>query len=261
MTMQRITILGFCSTLAVLGSACDLGEKSIGNDTGADLGEEGDGDGEGEGDGDGDGDGDASGYCGEQTVSILDDLDATLAHFDASPNDYIAMSEGTYVGQFTWMSNDGPRTVEHAGTMSPLTIEIVYEGEVRLTEVELIGQFPGGELGGEPCGNRLEFDVSLLFATEDGLFVEAMIVPLRVFSHGESSHPSFYFSLDFDDFSGSLALDDFAFNDGEITDLILSGSFADGLVEGGLGMEVIFMDWIGFGSIAQFEAARQSPSP
>src|SRR5690606_23495319 len=98
MTFHRITILTTCLSLTVLGSACDPGDKN--SDTNAD--ETGD-PGEGEGDGDGDGDGDnndgdegedQAGYggdCGEEVVSVVEDLGAALPGFDGPVNDYLAL--------------------------------------------------------------------------------------------------------------------------------------------------------------------------
>lgn len=270
MTLHRITILCSCAILSVLGTACDLGEKSIGNDTGADQGEMGDGDGDnGDGDGDGDpgdgdGDGDPTGQgdgdCGEETVTIIDDPNATLPGFDGVVADYLGMIEGTFVGQFEWLPNDGPTMIEHAGTMSPLTVTVSHDGgEIRLTEVELVGEFPNGNNGGVPCSNILEIDVTLGFATEDGLFAETFMVPISISSVTDDQFPSLpgiYFPLDMAALDGSLALDDFAFEDGEITDLVLTGNFEGNAVSGGLMMEVLFMDWVGFGSVAGFEATR-----
>jgi len=154
------------------------------------------------------------------------------------------------------LPNDGPVTIDHAGTTSPLTVTVTYDGgEVRLTEVELLGQSPGEAV--EPCGNELEIDVTLEFATEDGLFAETFAVPLLANSHSEGPQPSFYFPLHLEAFVGQLALDDFTYEDGEINELTLMGQFEDGLVQGGLGMEVLTMDWVGFGSVAGFEAVRE----
>jgi hypothetical protein len=256
MSLHR-TILLLMPWLAL--SACDLGDKSIGNDTGADQGD-GVGDGDGDGDGDsGDGDGDPGpGACGEETTSIVTDPNAALPGFAATPTEYLADIEGTFLGEFVWNPNDGPREVAHAGTMSPLTITVTYEGgEMRLTEVERVGQPPNGELEGEVCSNILELDVRLDFVTDDGLFAEAFQVPISIASHASPSLPGFYFSLDMNALQGQLSIDDFSFTDAEITDLILTGEFAGDAVAGGLSMDVLWMDWVGFGGIASFEATRE----
>lgn len=258
MSSHRLVLSRVCLALLALGSACDLGDKSIGNDTGADQGDpddSGDGDGDANDNGDGDGDGDPGGSCGAETLSIIDDLDDELPAFGATVNDYLALVEGTFLGDFSWLPNDGPLTVEHAGTTSPLTVTVTYEGgEIRLTEVELLGQSPGDPP--EVCGNRLEIDVTLGFATEDGLFAESFAVPLLINSHSEEPQPSFYFSLDTEALDGQLSLDDFEYQNGEITDLVLMGNFDGGLVQGDLFMEVSTMDWVGFGTVASFEAIR-----
>src|SRR5690606_25847411 len=121
-------------------------------------------------------------------------------------------------------------------------------------EVERVGEYP--DEGVFLCGNQLEIDVNLTFETQDGLFDEAYDIPLRINSHSESSQPEFDVSLGLDGFNGSLALDDFAFQDGELTDLVLHGNFDEGLLQGGLSMEVLIMDWVGFGVVANFDANR-----
>jgi len=261
MTFHRITTLTSCLTLTLFAAACDVGDKN--DDAAANDDETGD-PGEGNGDGDGDGDGeDQAGYggdCGEETVSVVEDLGAALAGFDGPANDYIAQLEGTFAGDFSWMPDDGPVTNEHAGTSSPLTMTVTYEGgEVRLTEVELVGQPPQGglELEGGVCSNILEVDVTLGFATEDGLFAEAFEIPVRIYSDSEYAKPGFYFSLDMAALEGQLALADFSVDDGTIRDLVLIGEIDGDNAHGSLNIEIGTMDWVGFGSIASFETIRQ----
>jgi hypothetical protein len=256
MTLHRTTLFTTCLTLTLLGTACDLGDKSLGNDTGADQGETGDPN----GDGDGDTDGTEAGYggdCGEEVESIIEDPNAPLPGFDSAAADYIALIEGTFVGSFSWLPEDGPVTVEHAGTTSPLTMTVSYDGgEIRLIEVELLGQPPQGE-GIEACGNILQIDVVLGFETEDGLFSESFEVPITINSSSDPIDPSFYFSLDMEAFQGQLALDDFTVDMGEVSDLVLIGGFDGDIATGSLNIEILTMDWVGFGSIAGFEATRQ----
>jgi hypothetical protein len=253
MTLHRFTILPLFATLTLLASACDLGEKSIGMETGADNG-----DGDGDATGDGDGDGDGVGACGEETLTIITDHAAALPHFDLVVEEYITIGEGTFLGDFSWLPNDGPLTNAHAETSSPLTMTVTYDGgEVRLTEVEYAGEFPNGQLGGIPCSNTVEIDVTLDFATEDGLFAESFEVPIRVYSHDEFSWPGFYFSVDLDAQQGDLAVEDFVYEDGNIEDFILIADFGDDTITGSFNIEVRFADWVGFGTIGQFSANRQ----
>jgi hypothetical protein len=259
MTLHRITILTSCLTLTMLGTACDLGDKSIGNDTGADQGETGD-----PGDGDGDTEGNEAGYggdCGEEIETVINDLDAALAGFDSVAADYIALVEGTFVGEFSWLPEDGPVTVEHAGTTSPLTMTVTYEGgEIRLIETELVGQPPQGDGGleeGDVCSNILLIDFKVDFVTEDGLFAESFEIPITFLSHSELSTPSYYFTLDMDAIQGELALDDFVVDQGEVSALVLTGQFDGDVANGSLNIEILTMDWVGFGSIAGFDATRQ----
>ncbi|MFO7567991.1 MAG: hypothetical protein R6X02_35445 [Enhygromyxa sp.] len=265
MTWHRITPLISCLTLSVLGSACDLGDKSIGNETGADQGELGDTDDEGdEGDeADGEDEGDEQpgfgGSCGEETDSIVEDHDATLPGFDGAVSDYLALVEGSFLGEFSWLPEDGPVSNAHAGTSSPLTITVTYEGgEVRLKEVERVGQFPEDEIEINEwlCSNTLEIDLTLGFATDDGLFAESFQIPIRVQSHTDFAPAGFYFSVDMAALQGQLSLDDFEFAGGEISDMVLIGDFEGDKLDGSFNMEVLAMDWIGFGVVADFQATR-----
>jgi hypothetical protein len=263
MTYPRLSLLSSCLTVTMLGTlACDLGPKAIGNIAGDET-ETGDGDGDDTDDGDGDSEpGDPGNGCGAETMSIITDLEAPLPGFDTNVLEILARSEGTYLGDFTWLENDGPAMVTHAGTTSPLAMAVAHEGgEIRLTEVELLGQFPNGQNGGVPCANTIEIDVALDFVTEDGLFNESMTAALKQFSGGDDdefpSGPSFYFSLDFDAHQGTLALSDFAFTDAVVRDIIFAADFADADVSGSVNMEVEVMDFIGFGPVANFSATPQ----
>lgn len=265
MTLQRITTLSFCACATLLVSACDLGDKSIGNDTNAD-GETGDGDGDPTGDGDpdptatgdGDGDDDPPSACGEQTTTVVPSLNAILPGFEGDAAAYIAAVEGEFTGQFDWLPNDGFVTTTHADSSSALSMSVTYDGgEIRLIEVANAGDFPDGDPGGVPCQNRVEIDLTLGFTTADGLFAEAFAIPITVSSHDELALPGFYFSLDMDLLQGQLSLDDFSISDGVLTDIVLLGSFADATVGGSLNLEIETMDWVGFGSVATFTATRQ----
>jgi hypothetical protein len=257
MTLHRTTLFTTCLTLTLLGTACDLGDKSIGNDTGADQGETGDPT------GDGDETTEQSGFggnCGEEVVSVVEGLNAAVPGFDDVAADYLPLFEGTFMGEFAWIpEEEGPVIIEHAGTASPLTVTVTYEGgEIRVIETELVGQPPqgDGELEDELCSNVLLIDVTLGFATEDGLFAETFEVPIRVLSHPDWLSPSFSFSLDMDAWQGELALDDFVVEEGMVSDLVLGGQFDGELVSGGLNIEILTMDWVGFGNIGGYDAAR-----
>lgn len=259
MTFHRITILTACLSLTVLASACDPGDKN--SDTNAD--ETGDPGEEGNGDGDGEEGEDQAGYggdCGDESVSVVEDLGAALPGFDGPASDYVAAIEGTFVGEFSWLPEDGPVTNDHAGTSSPLTMSVTYDGgEVRLTEVELVGQPPqGGEFWeGGLCGNILEVDVTLGFTTQDGLFAEAFEIPIRIYADSEYAKPGFYFALDMGALQGQLALDDFTVDNGEVRDLVLIGEIDGEAAHGSLNIEIGTMDWVGFGGIASFDATRE----
>ncbi|MFV8755452.1 hypothetical protein ACNOYE_33300 [Nannocystaceae bacterium ST9] len=274
------SLLVLASTLGL--AACDLGPGSLGDqpdgETGGESESESDSDSDGgnldaESDGGNPTDSDSDtedepgnpGACGEETLTIITDLSEVPAGFDRSVSNIIQDASGIYAGTFTWNDNDGPVTITHAGTSSPLSMDVDYvDGEVRLTEVEFAGEFPNGQEGGEPCSNHLEIDVKLEFATEDGLFAEALVAPLDAYSHSEDPGPKFYLDWGLlEGHMGSLSIDDFAFADATIEALILSASFADDQASGGLNMQVETMDWVGFGVVASFSAelVGEHPSP
>jgi hypothetical protein len=202
--------------------------------------------------------------CGEETVTVLTDLEQVPAGFSSTAAEIIADSEGSYAGTFTWFENDGPSVIAHAGTSSPLSMSVAHTGgEVRLVEVELLGEFPNGQDGGSLCGNRLEFEVDFDFATEDGVFAESSVVPISVSSVDPEEGgvaPSIYWKLDMDALGGSLSLDDFSFEGGTITQVILMADFAGDASNGSLAIEVHgdegspLEGGVLFGIIAEFEA-------
>lgn len=260
---NSITAMALASTLGLV--ACDLGPKAIGNQPDSETGED-EGTDEGTEDTDDGVDvdegtedtGDEPGACGEKVESIITDLEVIPAGFESSVADLIAQADGNYEGSLTWNQNDGPVTVTFAGTSSPLAMAVAHlGGEVRFTEVEFAGEFPNGQEGGSPCSNHLEIDVQFNFVTEDGVLAESFVAPLDAYSHSEDPDPSFYLELDFDDpatHMGSASWDDFAFTDAEVEAIILDASFPGDAVDGSLNMQVLTMDWVGFGGIASFDA-------
>ena len=234
-------LLMFASFVCV--SACDLDEKNIAEGGGMEAG---------------DGDGDAPeppGVCGVETNSVIENLDAAPITFDRSVNEIIAGAAGEYAGEFNWLANDGFETA-HAGTSSPLSMTLSYEGgEVRLREVAQHGNLPGGQLGGSPCSNSLEIDARLLFSTEDGLFDEDLDVTLRVEAIGGSGVQLNY-DIDFATHQGSLVYEDFSFGDSEVTNIVLGLGYAGATSDGYLGMEVFDaeFDVVGFGPVANIES-------
>jgi hypothetical protein len=255
--------------VSLLGlGACDLGPKSIGLEPDTETGGEDTGEEETTDEGDGgdfeegndttDGDDEpSSGLCGEETTTIITDLTTIPEGFELSVEDIIASAEGNYEGTFSWNENDGPVMITHAGTSSALTMALAHlDGEVRFTEVEFAGEFPGGQEGGEPCSNHLEIDIQFNFVTADGLFAESLTLPLDVYSHSEDPGPRIYHALDMDAHMGTLSIDDFSFTDAEIDALILTASFDGDVSEGGLAMQVLTMGWVGFGGVAGFDAER-----
>jgi hypothetical protein len=110
------------------------------------------------------------------------------------------------------------------------------------------------------CTNTLEFEVTLDFATDDGVFDESLVVIVTAISDSDpeagGGDPSIYHHLDLAAQQGSLTLADFDVVDGTLTDLVLLASFAEAGMTGSLNAEVTTMDWVGFGSIAGFDAPR-----
>jgi hypothetical protein len=265
MNLQTLGMNLMTSLVLALGlTACDLGEKQIGDEGSTGDGDGGDGDGDG---GDGDGDGQPSGACGAPTVSSLPSnpenfFTDPLAAFDGkSVADILALVEGNYAGTFTWGPAEGPVIASQAGTESPLTITAKFSGgDAVLTEVPLAGEWADDEQSVMLCTNTLEFEITLDFATEDGVFDESLVVLVTANSHGDpeggGTDPSIYHHLDMTMNEGSLTIEDFEIADGTLTDLVLLASFREGGMGGTLNAEVETMDWVGFGSIASFGAPR-----
>jgi hypothetical protein len=240
--------------------ACDTKTGSEAGEAGSETGSE-----TGMGDGDGDGDGDANeslfGDCGDEVVSVVDDLAQIPPGFDSSVADVIAAVAGSFEGTFTWADDGGGWTVTYAGTESPLTAALTHAGgEVRLYEVELDGQPPpDGELGGL-CSNYLQVDMQFDFATADGAFAESLTVPVWIPGPNSESTPAYYYEIDFATHMGSLSLADFMVDQGMITGIVLSGQVDDVGLAGELGMEVEISDGpdgiVGFGLMADYDAPR-----
>ncbi|MBK8265381.1 MAG: hypothetical protein IPK80_29135 [Nannocystis sp.] len=154
--------------------------------------------------------------CGEETVTVLDDLSQIPAGFTLSPDQLLDGALGPFGGAFTWSQSDGPFTSAHAGTSSPLTMSIIYEGgEARLIEVERHGGYPNGQEGGVPCSNTVEIDLLLDFATEDGLFNESQVeATLRIDAYGweGDNERTLIWQLDFGSLVGALKSSDFSFD-------------------------------------------------
>jgi hypothetical protein len=246
------------SLVAVL--ACDKSGSEASDEAGSETGMSGDGDGDpGDGDGDGDGQNESLfGDCGNQVMSVVEDLDQIPAGFDSSVTDVIASVVGNFSGTFTWAPTEGGWTVTHAGTESPLTAALTHAGgEVRLYEVELNGM--PNELG-SLCTNYLQVDMQFDFATEDGVFAESLTVPVWIPGPGSESVPAYYYVIDFDTHMGSLALGDFTVDQGMVSGIVLSGQLDDVGLAGELGMEVIISEGpdgiVGFGLMADYAAAR-----
>ena len=263
MTMKNSKALSVCLTLGLFGTvACDFGPKSLGNE-GGDEEDTGDGD-MGDGDNDGDtgdddepDDTDGVGGCGAETLVIIDDLDSPLEGL-LTPAEYLAQVEGDYLGQLDWLPNEGGTEVTHAGTSSELSAAVSYTGgEIRLTEVELAGEFPNGQEGGIPCSNKLEIDVKLDFVTADGLFSESLVAPLQAQATPDVSIPGFYISMDMGALQGDLSEDDFSSADGMISDYVLVAGVQDGQFGGSFNVEVLGPNWASFGSVAVFIADPQ----
>lgn len=238
-------------------------ETKAGNEAGEAGSETGMGDGDGDS-GDGDGDGDANeslfGDCGEEVVSVLEDLTQIPPGFDSSAQDIIAAVAGNFEGTFTWSASDGGWSVTYAGTESPLTAALNHAGgEVRLFEVELEGQPPNGELGGL-CGNYLQVDMLFDFMTADGVFAESLTVPVWIPVPGSESMPAYYYEIDFAAHMGSLSLADFVVDQGMVTGVVLSGQVDDVGLHGEIGMEVIISEGpdgiVGYGLMADYDAPR-----
>jgi hypothetical protein len=262
----------FLVLLGLLAPGCDLGPKSIGNEPIAEgTGDEAEGD-TGEGDtgdtgedtsdtGDETGITDpAFGSCGEQSESIVSDLDAVPPGFAISVNELLEQVTGDYAGTLTWYENNGLVTITHAGTVSDAQVRVEYlGGEVRLTEVERVGLEETEEPYG-PCSNRLEVDARIEFTTADGVLAEVLDAPVVFLSH--EGEPSVQIALDLDMLQGSLSADDFMIsNDGELYATYLMLSLPGPTIGGGVSIEVLVMEFIGFGGAASLEGTKIDAMP
>jgi hypothetical protein len=183
--------------------------------------------------------------CGRETITVVEGVGAVPNTFDRSVDAMLAEVLGAYSGTFDWDPlADLP--VTHAGTSSPLTMNIGYDGgEIRLIEVTWHGE-PHPIWPGEvpDCTNRIEIDARLEFATEDGLFAESWPTALE----GEAfMYAGLHFrqELDFATHQGALKFNDFGGdreNNGHIMhhdllSLALTGRFAAGTCDGYLACE------------------------
>jgi hypothetical protein len=258
--------------LGLLAPGCDLGPKSIADDPIAETGDEAEGD-TGEGDtGEGDtGEGDsgdetgitdpAFGSCGEESESIVTDFDALPPGFAISVNELLEQVSGDYAGTLSWYENDGLVTNTHANTVSDAQVRVEYlGGEVRLTEVERVG-LEATEEPYWPCSNRLEVDARIEFTTADGVLAEVIEAPVVFLSH-EGEPPSVQIELDLDMLQGSLSADDFTIsNDGELYAAYLMLSLPGPTIGGGVSIEVLVMEFIGYGGAASLEGTKIDPMP
>jgi hypothetical protein len=259
-TLRLTCIMSLVGVLACDSKAGTEAGSEAADETAGETGMGGDGVGDGDGDGDGDGNESLFGDCGDEVVSVLDGLDQIPAGFDSSAADIIASVAGNFAGTFTWTDVESGWTVSYAGTASPLTAALTHAGgEVRLFEVELDGLPPDGELGGL-CGNYLQVDMQLDFATEDGAFAETLTVPVWIPEPDSESMPAYYYEIDFATHMGSLTLADFTVDQGMVTGIVLSGQVDDVGMGGELGMEVIISDGpdgiAGYGFMADYDAPR-----
>lgn len=201
--------------------------------------------------------GDVQGSCGAETKTVISDLNASLTDFMSTPSEYYAALEGTKSGTFTWAEIGEFVTTPYGSTSSPLTVTIAAGSEVRLIEVENHGDFPNGQEGGAPCSNRLELDVTLGFLTEDGVFAinQPATIKIEAFTFdGPEGSPYLYHSIDLDNHAGMLAAGDFTVSEGMFAAAILTGTWSDATLEGGLLVEVDGGEWIGAGNLGSFSA-------
>jgi len=247
------------ASLALFG--CDLGKGSIGDDEGGTTTSGSESDSEGTSDsGDSGTDTGESGLCGAENITMLTDLDAIPPRFETNVNAMLLDSEGSYVGTFNWGQNDGPVSLTYAGTSSPLTMDVAYAGgEVVLTEVELAGQLPGEQAGGEPCTNQLEIPVELGFVTEDGVFDELASARLVVYSDGSELAPKLRLELDFDNLGGSLLGSDFMIDGGSLIGATIIAEFANDASTGSLLAEFDILGGVLAGGVASFNANQTAP--
>ena len=109
-------------------------------------------------------------YC-EDVATVITLEEATALGFSGA--DVLALAEGTFDETLTWTAD---------GSTTPVQVVVSYaEGEVRFVDSEVVT--PEGEDGEildiyVECPDRIEVDVTVAVATEDGGFDEAWDVAL-----------------------------------------------------------------------------------
>ncbi|MGB1016523.1 MAG: hypothetical protein ACPG4T_20470, partial [Nannocystaceae bacterium] len=194
--------------------------------------------------------------CGGEVIEQVEDLEASIPEFEQTPAQILAAIQGPKTGTVTWQDTPEFVATSYDGTASPLNFELTPTGEVRLVEVELHGEYPDGNEGGELCSNVLEFDAELTFTSEDGVFAltQPTTIHYRVYDYGDApGKPQLYHTIELEN-AGSLTADDFTPSDGEFMSALLIGSFTEGAVEGELNISVLGDGWTGAGFVASFNA-------
>ncbi|MGB1017289.1 MAG: hypothetical protein ACPG4T_24340, partial [Nannocystaceae bacterium] len=194
--------------------------------------------------------------CGSEIIEVVEDIEASIPEFEQTPAQVLAAIQGPKAGTFTWQENPEFVVTSYDGTASPLNFELTPTGEVRLVDVELHGEYPDGNEGGELCSNSLEFDADLTFTSDDGVFAltQPATIRYRVYDYGDApGKPELYHTIEFQD-TGSLTADDFTPSDGDFMSAILIGSFTEGAIEGELNIGILGDGWTGVGFVGSFNA-------
>ena len=244
-------------------AACDPGEKSVTGtsaaEPGTSSGSEG-GSAEGSSSGGSEGGSESGDYGGNcvETPTVLAGP-GSAGPTGIAPAPVIAEAEGVYTGNMSWHS-EGPVLYEGAVGPTPVEIEVAYiGGEIRDIDAELVS--PCQHDGPCPCEDSLEVDVQLRIVSGDGVLDETWTVALKHYVTGGDGFTtpgtSMFHGFEPDDTQGTLSRASFSLSDGTTLDqMVLTGQFRDGALEGGLGVEVSLDGpgggFGGFGSLASF---------
>jgi hypothetical protein len=156
-----------------------------------------------------------------EDVTVLDSSAAESA-IGFTADDVLAFAIGQHASTFAWEER-GPVPLAEASPPSPLAITIAYEaGDVLFVDSQPDPDWNQGEV----CEPRLQIEVALGFATDDGRFAESLPVWLAATSVAAAELDTMFLPYGFD---GSFSADDVVLHENaELTGFALAGRLDDG---------------------------------
>jgi hypothetical protein len=199
--------------------------------------------------------GDPVGNCVEHP-SVLSDT-AAVGVTGMTAAELLEEVEGSYAGSITWFA-DAPTNYLGSTAPSPMTLTLTYDGgEIRSIDAELVT--PCETDGPCPCEDSLEVDVIWRLVGEDGVLDETWVAPVihQPGSWFMASALGIHHEFQPDETEGSLSAASFGLEDGaELQQLEARAELGSGAAQGSINAEVLWMDWAGFGPIANFAGVR-----